>query len=163
MGSIIGAFMAAFIIGFSDSFGASFIGRYHHLISFGTVMVILLFRPLGPARHRRRSRRQGAMSPHGRVGRLAAVAIVLFLVAFSHARFFPSRWQQIAILWAIWSTVGMSWLVILRVGEFSAGQAVFLCLGGYGGRGADAQVRSSGWCCQPPSAASWRSSWGPSS
>jgi branched-chain amino acid transport system permease protein len=47
MGSIIGAFMAAFIIGFSDSFGASFIGRYHHLISFGTVMLILLFRPLG--------------------------------------------------------------------------------------------------------------------
>ncbi len=47
MGSIIGAFMAAFIIGFSDSFGASLIGRYHHLISFGTVMVILLFRPLG--------------------------------------------------------------------------------------------------------------------
>jgi branched-chain amino acid transport system permease protein len=47
MGSIIGAFIAAFIIGFSDSFGASFIGRYHHLLSFGTVMIILLFKPLG--------------------------------------------------------------------------------------------------------------------
>ncbi|HVN23781.1 MAG TPA: branched-chain amino acid ABC transporter permease [Syntrophorhabdales bacterium] len=47
MGSIIGAFIAAFIIGLSDSFGASFIGRYHHLLSFGTVMLILLFRPLG--------------------------------------------------------------------------------------------------------------------
>jgi branched-chain amino acid transport system permease protein len=47
MGSIVGAFLAAFIIGFSDSFGASLIGRYHHLLSFGTVMVILLFRPLG--------------------------------------------------------------------------------------------------------------------
>jgi branched-chain amino acid transport system permease protein len=47
MGSVIGAFIAAFIIGVSDSFGASFIGRYHHLLSFGTVMIILLFRPLG--------------------------------------------------------------------------------------------------------------------
>ncbi len=47
MGSIIGAFIAAFIIGLSDSFGASFIGRYHHLLSFGTVMLILLFRPKG--------------------------------------------------------------------------------------------------------------------
>jgi branched-chain amino acid transport system permease protein len=47
MGSIVGAVLAAFIIGFSDSFGASFIGRYHHLLSFGTVMIILLFRPRG--------------------------------------------------------------------------------------------------------------------
>lgn len=47
MGSIIGTFIAAFIIGFSDSFGASFVGRYHHLISFGTVLVILLVRPHG--------------------------------------------------------------------------------------------------------------------
>jgi branched-chain amino acid transport system permease protein len=47
MGSIIGAFLAAFIVGFCDSFGASFIGRYYHLLSFGTVMVILLFKPRG--------------------------------------------------------------------------------------------------------------------
>ena len=47
------------------------------------------------------------------------------------AAFLPHRWQQIGILWAIWSTVGMSWLIILRVGEFSAGQAVFMCIGGY--------------------------------
>jgi len=47
MGSIVGAFIAAFIIGLSDSFGASFIGRYHHLLSFGTVMLILIFRPRG--------------------------------------------------------------------------------------------------------------------
>jgi branched-chain amino acid transport system permease protein len=47
MGSIIGALFAAFIIGFCDSFGAAIIGRYHHLLSFGTVMLILLLRPLG--------------------------------------------------------------------------------------------------------------------
>ena len=45
--------------------------------------------------------------------------------------FLPNRWQQICILWAIWSTVGMSWLIMLRAGIFSAGQAVFLCIGGY--------------------------------
>jgi branched-chain amino acid transport system permease protein len=47
MGSILGAFLAAFIIGVCDSFGASMIGRYYHLLSFGTVMLILLVRPLG--------------------------------------------------------------------------------------------------------------------
>lgn len=47
MGSIIGAFIAAFIIGSCDSFGAVLMGRYHHLLSFGTVMIILLIRPLG--------------------------------------------------------------------------------------------------------------------
>ena len=47
MGSIIGAFIAAFIIGSCDSFGAVVMGRYHHLLSFGTVMIILLVRPLG--------------------------------------------------------------------------------------------------------------------
>jgi len=47
MGSIIGAFIAAFIIGICDSFGAAIIGRYHHLLSFGTVMLILILRPLG--------------------------------------------------------------------------------------------------------------------
>jgi branched-chain amino acid transport system permease protein len=45
--------------------------------------------------------------------------------------FLPNRWQQICVQWAMWSTVGMSWLIILRAGIFSAGQAVFLCLGGY--------------------------------
>jgi branched-chain amino acid transport system permease protein len=47
MGSIVGAFLAAFIIGFCDSFGASLIGRYYHLLSFGTVMIILVFKPRG--------------------------------------------------------------------------------------------------------------------
>ncbi|MEI9476630.1 MAG: branched-chain amino acid ABC transporter permease [Deltaproteobacteria bacterium] len=47
MGSIIGAFIAAFIIGSCDSFGAVLIGRYYHLLSFGIVMIILLIRPLG--------------------------------------------------------------------------------------------------------------------
>jgi branched-chain amino acid transport system permease protein len=47
MGSILGAFLAAFIIGVCDSFGASMIGRYYHLLSFGTVMLILLVKPLG--------------------------------------------------------------------------------------------------------------------
>lgn len=59
------------------------------------------------------------------------LAIVLLgLLAFALG-FLPNRWQQICIMWAIWSTVGMSWLVILRVGEFSVGQAGFLCIGGY--------------------------------
>jgi branched-chain amino acid transport system permease protein len=47
MGSIIGAFLAAFIIGFCDSFGAALIARWHHLLSFGIIMIILVFRPLG--------------------------------------------------------------------------------------------------------------------
>jgi branched-chain amino acid transport system permease protein len=56
--------------------------------------------------------------------------LILGLIAFAHT-FLPHRWQHICIMWAIWSTVGMGWLVILRVGQFSAGQAVFLCIGGY--------------------------------
>src|SRR5512135_2292045 len=59
---------------------------------------------------------------------LAIVLLGLFAFALG---FLPNRWQQICIMWAIWSTVGMSWLVILRVGEFSVGQAGFLCIGGY--------------------------------
>jgi len=59
------------------------------------------------------------------------VAIVLVGCTAFALGFLPNRWQQIYIMLAIWSTVGMSWLVILRVGEFSAGQAVFLCIGGY--------------------------------
>jgi branched-chain amino acid transport system permease protein len=59
------------------------------------------------------------------------IAVVVLGGIASLLSFLPNRWQQIAILWAIWSTVGMSWLIILRAGIFSAGQAVFLCIGGY--------------------------------
>lgn len=47
MGSLFGAVLAAFIIGLCDSFGAAFLGRYSHLVSFGTVMIILLLKPSG--------------------------------------------------------------------------------------------------------------------
>jgi branched-chain amino acid transport system permease protein len=60
---------------------------------------------------------------------LIALAILCAIV-FSPT-FLSHRWQQICILWTIWATVGISWLIILRVGEFSAGQAAFLCIGGY--------------------------------
>jgi len=80
----------------------------------------------GPATN---SGRTGLGKMPGAVKVLIALAI-LAAVAFSHL-FLPNRWQQISILWAIWATVGMGWLIILRVGEFSAGQAVFLCIGGY--------------------------------
>ncbi len=59
------------------------------------------------------------------------LAVVALGVIASLLGFLPNRWQQICILWAMWSTVGMSWLIILRAGIFSAGQAVFLCIGGY--------------------------------
>jgi branched-chain amino acid transport system permease protein len=59
------------------------------------------------------------------------IAVVLLGAIAYILGFLPNRWQQICILWAIWSTVGMSWLIILRAGIFSAGQAVFLCIGGY--------------------------------
>ena len=64
------------------------------------------------------------------VAKFFLAIVLLSCIAFALG-FLPNRWQQICIMWAIWSTVGMSWLVILRVGEFSAGQAVFLCIGGY--------------------------------
>jgi branched-chain amino acid transport system permease protein len=63
-------------------------------------------------------------------GKVLLAIVLLGLLAFALG-FLPNRWQQICIMWAIWSTVGMSWLVILRVGEFSVGQAGFLCIGGY--------------------------------
>lgn len=56
--------------------------------------------------------------------------VMVGLIALAPA-FLPNRWQHIFIMWAVWSTVGMGWLLLLRVGEFSAGQAVFLCIGGY--------------------------------
>ncbi|MEI9476629.1 MAG: branched-chain amino acid ABC transporter permease [Deltaproteobacteria bacterium] len=56
--------------------------------------------------------------------------LILALIALAPT-FLPNRWQHIFIMWAAWSTVGMGWLLLLRVGEFSAGQAVFLCIGGY--------------------------------
>jgi branched-chain amino acid transport system permease protein len=59
---------------------------------------------------------------------LAVPALAVITTALT---FLPHRWQGICILWAIWSTVGMSWLIMLRAGIFSAGQAVFLCIGGY--------------------------------
>jgi branched-chain amino acid transport system permease protein len=66
----------------------------------------------------------------GKSLKLVLALMVLGVVVFAH-KLLPHRWQQIAILWAIWGTVGMGWLMILRVGQFSAGQAVFLCIGGY--------------------------------
>jgi branched-chain amino acid transport system permease protein len=64
------------------------------------------------------------------VAKVLLAIVLLGCIAFALG-FLPNRWQQICIMWAIWSTVGMSWLVILRVGEFSVGQAGFLCIGGY--------------------------------
>ena len=66
----------------------------------------------------------------GGVAKFFLAVVLLGCMAFALG-FLPNRWQQICIMWAIWSTVGMSWLVILRVGEFSVGQAGFLCIGGY--------------------------------
>ena len=66
----------------------------------------------------------------GGAAKFFLAVVLLGCIAFALG-FLPNRWQQICIMWAIWSTVGMSWLVILRVGEFSVGQAGFLCIGGY--------------------------------
>jgi branched-chain amino acid transport system permease protein len=55
---------------------------------------------------------------------------ILGFIAFAPT-FFPHKWQHVFIMWAFWSIIGMGWSVVLRVGEFSAGQAVFLCIGGY--------------------------------
>ena len=65
-----------------------------------------------------------------RVAKWTIVILILGFFAFAHL-LLPNRWQHICIMWAIWSIVGIGWLVILRVGEFSCGQAAFLCIGGY--------------------------------
>ncbi|MGD0234539.1 MAG: branched-chain amino acid ABC transporter permease [Syntrophorhabdales bacterium] len=71
-----------------------------------------------------------ALTRIGSAAKFFLAVVLLGCIAFALG-FLPNRWQQICIMWAIWSTVGMSWLVILRVGEFSVGQAGFLCIGGY--------------------------------
>lgn len=64
------------------------------------------------------------------VKKIVISILILGLIALGPT-FLPNRWQHIFIMWAVWSTVGMGWSLLLRVGEFSAGQAVFLCIGGY--------------------------------
>jgi branched-chain amino acid transport system permease protein len=59
------------------------------------------------------------------------VGLAIFAVIALAPAVLPNRWSHIFIMWALWSTVGMGWLLLLRIGEFSAGQAVFLCIGGY--------------------------------
>lgn len=65
-----------------------------------------------------------------RLAQWVIAILILGFFAFAHT-FLPNRWQHICIMWAIWSIVGIGWLIILRVGEFSCGQAAFLCIGGY--------------------------------
>lgn len=47
MGSIIGACVGAFIIGFFSSFGGVWVGGFSHLLSFGMVILILILKPTG--------------------------------------------------------------------------------------------------------------------
>jgi len=47
MGSVMGAFIAAFVIGACDSFGPMLVGRYYQLLGLGIITLILLLRPLG--------------------------------------------------------------------------------------------------------------------
>ena len=47
MGSVFGACVGAFIIGILNSFGDALAGGYGDLLSFGVVILILLFRPTG--------------------------------------------------------------------------------------------------------------------
>ncbi len=65
-----------------------------------------------------------------RLKKLVIITLMLGFVIFA-PNFLPHRWQHIYIMWATWSIVGIGWLLLLRTGEFSAGQAVFLCIGGY--------------------------------
>lgn len=68
-----------------------------------------------------------------KINKITNLVISILILGFIivSAYILPHRWQHICVMWIVWSIVGMSWLVILRVGEFSAGQAVFLCIGGY--------------------------------
>jgi len=47
MGSILGACVGAFIIGFINTFGSIWVGGFAHLLSFGVAFLILLIKPTG--------------------------------------------------------------------------------------------------------------------
>jgi len=68
-----------------------------------------------------------------KLGRNATlVALILIIGAIVAGPYFiASRWQHILIMWCLWSIAGISWLVILKVGEFSLCSAAFLCIGAY--------------------------------
>jgi branched-chain amino acid transport system permease protein len=47
MGSIPGALVCGFLLGFVDSFGQTYLGTYSYLFAFGFIMIVLLIRPQG--------------------------------------------------------------------------------------------------------------------
>ena len=47
LGSIPGALIAGFILGFVDSFGMTYLGTYSYMFAFGIIILVLLFRPQG--------------------------------------------------------------------------------------------------------------------
>ena len=57
---------------------------------------------------------------------LLAVAFIFLVPAFA-----TNRLQHMLILSILWAVVGMGWLMVLMVGEFSFGQAGFLAIGAY--------------------------------
>ena len=58
-----------------------------------------------------------------------ALLVICFISLMSI--FASTRLQHMLILAALWAVVGMAWLLILMVGEFSFGQAGFLAIGAY--------------------------------
>jgi len=47
LGSIPGALLGGFILGFVDSFGQTYLGTYSYMFAFGFIILILLIRPQG--------------------------------------------------------------------------------------------------------------------
>jgi branched-chain amino acid transport system permease protein len=47
MGSIPGALLAGFILGFVDSFGQTYLGTYSYIFAFAFIMLVLIIRPQG--------------------------------------------------------------------------------------------------------------------
>jgi branched-chain amino acid transport system permease protein len=47
LGSIPGALIGGFLLGFVDSFGQTYIGTWSYLVVFGVIMLVLIVRPQG--------------------------------------------------------------------------------------------------------------------
>jgi branched-chain amino acid transport system permease protein len=47
LGSIPGALIGGFVLGFVDSFGQTYLGSYSYMFAFAFIMLVLIIRPQG--------------------------------------------------------------------------------------------------------------------
>ena len=141
MGSLVGAIVGGLILGFLGSVASYYVTYFYEFALFGLVIVILLVRPQGlfgqsgadqfvPAPGKSSPAGAGGLGGGKRNVLIRAVLVVaLFCLPLATTDNFVMSLLIDAVLWCV---ATMGFVLILRTGQFSLGQAGILALGSYG-------------------------------